>query len=153
MLTRTYASKCGTLTTAEMRRWWDKLNLVGPKYGYFPKPSKTVLILKDQSLVAKAESSFTNSGIKITSEGDRHLGAAIGSSTFRDHYINTKIENWIRDIEQLSEIAKDEPQLAHSAFTKALCMRWSYLQRTIPDISQYFAPLEEVIRNKLIPAI
>ena len=55
-------------------------------------------------------------------------------------------------VEELTEIAKDEPQLAHSAFTKALCMRWSYLQRTIPDISHYFAPLEEV-RNKLIPAI
>ena len=56
-------------------------------------------------------------------------------------------------MEQLSEIAKDEPQLAHSAFTKALCMRWSYMQRTIPGISHYFEPLEEAIREKFIPAV
>ncbi len=32
-------------------------------------------------------------------------------------------------------------------------MRWSFLQRTIPNISHSFGPLEDTIREKLIPAI
>ena len=32
-------------------------------------------------------------------------------------------------------------------------MRWSHLQRTIPNAKDYFIPLEEVIKSKLIPAI
>ena len=32
----------------EMRKWWDKLSVMGPKYGYFPLPTKTVLIVKKE---------------------------------------------------------------------------------------------------------
>ena len=34
-----------------------------------------------------------------------------------------------------------------------MCMRWSYLQRTIPNIRHYFEPLEDAIKDKLIPSI
>ena len=43
--------------------------------------------------------------------------------------------------------------MAYSAYTKALCMRWCFLQRTIPDTKEYFVPLEDAIRNKFIPSI
>ena len=59
----------------------------------------------------------------------------------------------LKDVEQLSEFAVDEPQLAYSAYTKAVLMRWGFLQRTIPNTKQYFLPLEAAIRDKLIPAI
>jgi hypothetical protein len=67
--------------------------------------------------------------------------------------VSTKIDNWIQDIEQLAAIAVDEPQLAYSAYTKALCMRWCFLQRTIPNIKEFFVPLENAIREKFLPAI
>ena len=72
---------------------------------------------------------------------------------FRSEYAKNKIESWIEEIEQFAEIAENEPQLAYSAYTKALCMRWCFLQRTVPDIQDFFIPLEEAIREKLIPAI
>ena len=34
----------------EVRLWWEQLTILGPKYGYFPGPSKTILIIKDPSL-------------------------------------------------------------------------------------------------------
>ena len=77
----------------------------------------------------------------------------IGSQNFRDEYVRGKIGKWIEDVEQLSSIAEEEPQLAYCAYTKALCMRWSFLQRTVPNTKEYFVPLEEKIREKLIPAI
>ena len=34
--------------------------------------------------------------------------------------MSEKVSKWIQDIEELSEIAKEEPQLAYSCFTKAV---------------------------------
>ena len=129
----------------EVKRWWDKLNVMGPKYGYYPKPSKTILIVKNEDFLENAETIFAGTGVKITISGERHLGAVIGSEDFRNEYVKQKVKNWVEDVVQLSSIAKDEPQLAYSAFTKALCMRWSFMQRTIPNIAHLFQPLEETI--------
>ena len=63
--------------------------------------------------------------------GERHLGAVIGSPEFRSEYICNEIEIWVQEVIQLAEIAENEPQLVHSAFTKALSMRWCFLQKTI----------------------
>ena len=46
------ASALGKL--AQVKKWWAKLNEIGPKFGYFPKPSKSVLILKNPSLLERA---------------------------------------------------------------------------------------------------
>ena len=132
----------------ETRKWWETLNMSNPKFGYFPKPSKSVFLVKDLDKLDQARETFSSTEIKITTAGDRHLGAVIGSDEFREEYIRNKIENWISDIEQLSNIEKDEPQLVYSAFTKAMCMRWSYLQRNIPNISHHFEPLEDAIKDK-----
>ena len=77
----------------------------------------------------------------------------IGSDNFRTKYIQRKVEGWVSDIVELSKIAKEEPQNAYTAFTKGLCHRWTFLQRTIDNVSKFFEPLEEAIRNKLIPAL
>ena len=34
-----------------------------------------------------------------------------------------------------------------------MCTRWTYVQRTISGISLLFQPLEDAIRDKLLPAI
>jgi hypothetical protein len=67
--------------------------------------------------------------------------------------VEGKVSRWVKDVEELSIIAKDEPQLALSAFSKALCHRWTFIMRTIPDIDHLFEPLEHVNNHKLIPAL
>ena len=136
-----------------IKKWWNELLISGPKCGYFPKPSKTYLIVKDVAHLSKAKDIFGDTGVNITLEGERHLGAVIGSDEFRQEFVRKKVSGWINDIKQLANIAHEEPQLAYAAFTKALCMRWSYVQRTIKNISHLFVPLEAAIRNTLIPAI
>ena len=81
------------------------------------------------------------------------MGAVIGSSTFKEKYVSNKVKKWVEDVEELALIAKEEPQLVYSSFTKAICHRWTYVQRTIPGIEHLFGPLEEAIRDKLIPAL
>ena len=67
--------------------------------------------------------------------------------------MSDKIIEWVKDIEELARLAKNEPQAVYSCITKAVSHRWSYTQRTIPDISHLFQPLEDAISEKLIPAI
>ena len=81
------------------------------------------------------------------------MGAVIGSTDFKAEYVSQKVKNWIEDVEALASIAKDEPQAAYASYTKAICRRWTYVQRTIPGISNLFEPLEKSIRETLIPAL
>ncbi len=67
--------------------------------------------------------------------------------------MSSKIAGWVKDVNQLSDIAKEDPHVAYAGFTKGLAHRWSYIQRTIPGISDLFIPLEEAIRNNFVPAI
>ena len=53
-----------------------------------------------------AKNIFAGSGVKITTGGERHMGAVIGSADFKEKYVKEKISNWIQDIDQLSEIVK-----------------------------------------------
>ena len=138
--------------TYEIRKWWDRILAQGPQYGYFPLPLKTVLIVKPQ-FEDKAREAFQGTGITITTDGERHMGAVIGSAAARDEYVSKKVSKWVQDINELTNIAKDEPQAALSSYTKAISHRWTYVQRTIPNISQLFGPLEEAIRENLIPAL
>ena len=65
----------------------------------------------------------------------------------------TYVKKWVKDVEKLSVFAEDEPQAALSAYSKGVSSRWQYLQRTVPDISEMFRPMEVAIRNKFIPAL
>ena len=70
-----------------------------------------------------------------------------------EKHVTNKVNKWVEDVEELSQLAKEEPQAVYSCYTKAISHRWTYVQRTIPDIASLFRPLEAAIREKLIPAL
>ena len=86
-------------------------------------------------------------------EGQRHLGAALGSRAFAKEYVSKKVTDWVSEIALLSEIAQTHPHSAYCALTHGLIGRWTYVMRTIPDIASLPAPLEDAIRLHLIPAL
>ena len=71
----------------------------------------------------------------------------------KEQYTKNKVEGWVKDLELFSKYEQDDPQAAYSAFTKGLCSRWAHFQRTVPDMSELFEPLENAIRDQLIPAL
>ena len=95
---------------------------------------------------------FMGTDIAITTEGKRHLGAAIRSPTFVERYVQKKVSGWVKEMETLSSMAASQPHSAYAAFTHGLSHRWTYLVRTIPDVSDLLKPLEDVIRHKFLPA-
>ena len=44
-------------------------------------------------------------GVQVTVEGKRHLGAALGSRLFTEQYVSEKVDSWSCCIAKLSDIA------------------------------------------------
>ena len=55
--------------------------------------------------IAKATHIFEKSNIQITSAGQRHLGAVIGSREFKKSFCEKMVEQWIKEIKLLSDVA------------------------------------------------
>ena len=72
------ASAAGKILS--LRSWWSQLASLGPKYGYFANAAKTWLVTKGKHLEA-ATAAFTDTAVKVTSEGRPYLGAAINWHT------------------------------------------------------------------------
>ena len=88
---------------------------------------------------------FHDSGLKITSQGRRHLGAVIGSNQSKVEFVQEKVKAWVEEIEKLTLIARVEPHAAYSAFTHGFKHKFNYILRTIPDISDLLQPLDNAI--------
>jgi len=136
----------------QLHEWWTKLNRLGPAFGYLANSKNSWLIVKEQHL-PRAKEMFGNTGVNITTEGKRHLGAALGSRSFVVSYMQDKVKEWTSSIMTLATIAKTQPHAAYSAFTHGLASKWTYFLRTIPDISDLLLPLEEAINLFFIPAL
>ena len=91
--------------------------------------------------------------INITTEGYKHLGAALGSSSYSEEYVGEKVEDWVGQVTKLAEFAVSQSQASYAAFTCALRHRWTYFLRTFPDIADLLEPLERTISDVLIPAL
>lgn len=147
----------------KLRRWFDVLLEKSPLYGYFPKPEKCILVVKEERMQearkifrgskvhVKAEGS-KDTGVEINCEGTRHLGAVVGSSTFKQSYITQKIEKWVLAVKKLAGVVTTQPHAAYAAFTHSLQGQWTFLCRAVPEVGHLFAPLEDAIRHDLIRA-
>ena len=136
-----------------LKQWWDLIKKEGVKYGYFVKPTKSWLILKDNSKLTECKELFASSPINITVEGKRHLGAAIGSPDYKNEYIDDKVKTWVSNIKALSDIAKTQPHVAYAAFIHGEQHKYTYFLRTIAGISENLKPLDDAMNNLLIPAL
>ena len=105
------ATAGGKLT--QLREWWDKIVSLGPTFGYF---ANTWLIVKRPHLQAATEL-FHGTGVNITAEGKRHLGATVGRQSFVHQYVEEKVAQWVQELEDLATIAKSHPQAANAQYT------------------------------------
>ena len=109
------------------------------------------MILKDGERIEAAKEMFKDTAIKFTSEGKRHLGAAIESDNFREIYAREKVNLWCQEMERLSECAKTQPHAAYSAFCHGEIHKYTYFMRTIPGMREFIKPLDDLINQKFIP--
>jgi hypothetical protein len=55
----------------EIRRFFRKLEEIGPDFGYFPEPSKSILVVRERNFEA-AKIAFCDLGFKVTNKGSRY---------------------------------------------------------------------------------
>ena len=79
-------------------------------------PAKTWLIMKEEYLSSTKEL-FAHAGVNITTDRKCHLGAAVGTLSLVECYVQCKVSQWIGNVKRLSDIARIQPHAAHSAFT------------------------------------
>ena len=73
-----------------LRKWWNLLVSVGPKFGYFPNAQKTLLLTKPEKL-AEAQEVFKDSAENIMTEGKRYLGGALATESFSNTLSQTQV--------------------------------------------------------------
>ena len=125
----------------------------GPKYGYHPEPAKCVYICKAEDEEC-ARADFERLGLNIKySRGEQYLGGFVGSAKEKDKWIRDKVDKWVQDVRVMAGVAANYPQAVYIGYVKCKQAEWQYVQRVVANIGHYFEPLEEVIRNELIPAL
>ena len=133
--------------------WWNTIITEGPKFGYIVNEPKSWLIIKDSNNVNYAKDLFKDSNIKFTTDGKRHLGAAIGSDDFRVQYCTEKISKWCDEMTRLTESSKTQPQAAYAAYIHGEQHKFNYFLRTLPGMEELLEPLDRIINEKFLPAL
>ena len=109
----------GASSCTKLCQLWDELADRGPSFGYYSNASKTYLVVKEE-ILESAESAFAKKDGHITTNGKRHLGAALGSRTFTEEYVRDKVKGWTKDIMDLAKVAKSQPHAAYAAYVHGL---------------------------------
>ena len=124
----------------------------GPPLGYYPNSKKCWLVVKPKK-EGRAKEMFAGSGINITTEGRKHLGAALGSRSYLEQYVGGKVEGFGGRSDEVGGVCKISASASYAAFTFGLRHRWTYFMRTMPDIENVLQLLERAISDVLIPSL
>ena len=144
------ASGAGKLHT--LYDWYNEVKDTGHKYSYYVNERKSWLIVKDPTKADEAKQTFGDS-INVTTEGKRHLGAALSSQIFKEQYCKDMVENWLQELNQLCEFAKTEPHAAYAAYCHGYKSKFTYFMRTIEGLENFLQPIEDLLTTKLIPVL
>ena len=134
-----------------IREWFVRLMVEGPKYGYFPKPEKSYIIVHPD-FILQANDIFRDLGIKVVT-GQRFLGGYIGTASDVECWLENKIASWVAAVEKLSNVAVHEPQAAFVALSKSVQNEWLFIQRVISDSHLAFTSLSDAIKIRFLPAL
>ena len=72
----------------------------------------------------EARELIAGTAISVTTEGQKHLGAALGSRSYLEEYVNDKVVDWVNEVKRLAEFSVSQPQACFAAFTFGLKHRW-----------------------------
>ena len=135
-----------------LREWWKNIEENGPSFGYHPKASKSWLVVKGEKY-NEAVQIFEGTGINITKDGRKYLGGFVGTTEASEQYVQELLNDWVEQLQELTKIAKSEPQAAYSAFVSGFQHKMTYFIRTIPDLTNILKPLDDYLTEHFIPAI
>ena len=119
-----------TGTIQKLYEWYNILVVEGKKYGYFVNGKKSCLVAKSEQIAELARLLFGDK-VNITTEGKRHLGAVIGSEEYKKEYCDELVNNWVNQLNVVSDFATTQLHAAYIAYTKGFKSRFTYFLRII----------------------
>ena len=147
-----YADDAGAGGNFEaMMAHFRELQLKGLARGYFPEPTKSILVVAEQN-VPRATEYFCGMGIKIVTRS-RYLGGFLGEQETERQWASTKIEVWAESVKTLAGVACKQPQSAYAGLQKSLQQEWAFVQRVSTGIGDEFGPVEEEIAKAFLLAL
>jgi hypothetical protein len=147
-----YADDSSCINYLKFVLFWMKLLMQeGPKYGYYPEPDKSYLVVAP-AFIEEAKQLFSPYGVVVV-EGHRVLGGFVGSKLAGDEWAANKIQTWDKSLKILAHVATTQPQAAYVAVSKSLQNEWGYLQRVFPDCQELFSPLRKTLMEDFIPSL
>ena len=101
----------------------------------------------------EAQRQFSNTGIKLTTDGQCHLGTTTGTSNFCTQCAAEKVTKWCNELHRPADFAKTQPHAAYSAFTHGILSQYTHFMRMIPGMHEFIKPVYDVIRLELLPPL
>ena len=138
---------------SRMCEFFNQLARFGPRYGYHPQATKSILIVPS-SRIPSATNTINQHGnprFQICN-GHRYLGGYIGDPTSCQDWLTTKTATWTAAVHSLTATCQDFPQSAYCALQKSLQQQWQFVQRVVPvddTTKATFTPIEHSLDSFL----
>ena len=110
-------------------------------------------MLTKSAFQSAAVAQFIGMGVNVTCKGRPYLGAAIGTQEYIRKFMGDKVTEWSAEVQLLAKLGESQPHAAYAALTHGLSSRWCYVFCTVPNVSVFLQPLEDVIHCTLLPAL
>ena len=136
---------------AEVQSHFQDLQVQGPARGYYPDPTKSILVVTPGN-IARAEEHFQGMGIRVVT-GHRYLGGFLGDVSAEKEWLGDKVEGCTESIATLAGVALKHLQSAYAGLQKYLQQEWAFVQTVTPGVGAAFAPVEEALREVFLPAL
>jgi hypothetical protein len=121
---------------SDIRKFFLQLQEIGPAYGYFPEPTKSILIVRAHNRTI-SRSTFNDLKFKVQA-GSRYLGGYIGSQADRELWVQEKVSFWTSAVTDLAFATLSHPQTAFAGLQKSLQHEWQFIQWVIDNIGDCF---------------
>jgi len=125
----------------------------GPIYRFFPEPDKSIYVCKGEDEEFSRREFFARGHDVRFTRGARYLGGFLGSKGCLEAWIKPMVEKWADAVRTLAKIARRFPQTAFVGLAVSLQNEWQHVSRAIPDVGQYFDPIEAAICDDFLPAL
>ena len=136
-------------TFAIIETYFDSLTRQVPGRGYYPKPSKSILVVHPDHLEARKEFGSRH-GFKLCT-GAHYFGGCIGDDKSKSDWMRENTLMWEKNINTISKIAGKCPQDSYPTVVNVIQAEWIFLQCVTWNIGDAFAGVEKMIWETFLP--
>ena len=138
-------------TFARLETYFDLLTLQGLGWGYYPKPSMSVLIVRPENLEAgKLFGAHQRFNVCTSAH---YLGGYIGDNKSKRDWLRERTLMWEKNTSTIRETARKYLQDSYAAVVHEIQPEWIFLQCVTWDTGDAFAGVEKMIRETFLPRL